>query len=332
QIFNDDGFDVGWAFGDPHLVTLDGLGYDFMAVGEFVLIETLPEATNPFQVQVRYEPYPGSEVVSIATRMAVKVGDRRIELRLGEDPLLVDGFAVPIDSIPGGLDINGDGRLDLTKDTSKDNRYILFLNDLGEQVVVDIYDSFMDVNVLVSQDRDGAVRGLLGDSDGNPDNDLRGRDGTLYSQPIAFTDLYGAFADSWRVDTVGTGNNKDSLFSYDVDEGVGSFNRNDFPSGSIDLTLVPPDLLAKATTAVEAAGITNPVLRQAAIYDYFLTGDGAFLNSAANSPSIPTTSGTLDTNSIPVIASVGVTAEQPSVMEGESGSSKTLTFRFWRTD
>ncbi len=332
QIFNDDGLDAGWAFGDPHLVTLDGLGYDFMAVGEFVLLETQSDAVNSFQVQVRYEPYPRSEIVSIATRMAIRLGERKIELTLGENPLLVDGFSVLIDPLVGGLDIDGDGQLDIQQDKENPNRYSIILNSLGEQVQVNVYDTFMDVNVVVSQGREGTVRGLLGNGDGDPSNDLMGRDGTLYAQPIAFSDLYGAFANSWRVDAIGTGNGKDSLFSYPDGQNVGSFDRSDFPRGSLDLSQVPADLLAMVETAVDAAGITDPLLRQAAIYDYFLTGDADFLESATNASALLKQEGTLDVNSSPVLGSVGVTAEQVSVVEGENGSSKTLAFRFWRTD
>ncbi|WP_303864486.1 cadherin domain-containing protein [Cylindrospermopsis raciborskii] len=335
RILNDDGLFWGWNFGDPHLVTLDGLAYDFMAVGEFVLIETTPGSDNPFQVQVRYEPFPGSDVASIATRMAVKLGERKIELRPGESPLLIDGSPVTIDPTLDGLDIDGDGSLDIERQSIQNgSKYVVTLNSLGEQVDLDIYDTFMDVNMLVAQSPEGSTRGfrgLLGDRNNNSADDLRGRDGTLYAQPVSFDQLYGTFANSWRVDPVGGTDGKDSLFTYSAGQGVGSFNREGFPKGVIDLNQVPADLLAAAQNA--AVGITDPVLREAAIYDYFLTGDRNFISSAADSPAEPNRDQpeTIDLNTAPVVTSVGVGATLESFTEGNSGS-REVTFRIWRTN
>ncbi|WP_417040653.1 cadherin domain-containing protein [Cylindrospermopsis raciborskii] len=343
RILNDDGLFWGWGFGDPHLVTLDGLAYDFMAVGEFVLVETTPGSDNPFQVQVRYEPYPGSEVVSITTRMAVKLGERRIELQLGSDQLLVDGVIVSIDPADingdgnidpaeGGVDINGDGNFDIQRRAiTNGNEYTITLNDLGEQVRVEIYDAFMDVNVLVAESPTGSTRGfrgLLGNRNNDRTDDLTGRDGTLYSQPVSFENLYGAFANSWRLDAVGTNNGKDSLFSYGVGERFGGFDRSNFPQGVIDLNQVPADLLTAARNA--AAGITDPVLRDAAIYDYLLTGERSFIQGAQASPDEP--EGKTAPEAAPVITSVGVAATPLSITEGNSASQQDVTFRVWRTN
>jgi WD40 repeat protein len=153
----------------------------------------------------------------------------------------------------------------------------------------------------------------------------------LYAQPVSFDQLYGTFANSWRVDPVGGTDGKDSLFTYSAGQGVGSFNREGFPKGVIDLNQVPADLLAAAQNA--AAGITDPILREAAIYDYFLTGDRNFISSAADSPAEPNPvqPETIDLNTAPVVTSVGVGATLESFTEGNSGS-RDVTFRIWRTN
>ena len=335
RIFNDDGFPpvippglFGWNFGDPHLVTLDGLGYDFMAAGEFVLIESKPGEADPFQVQVRYEPFPGSDLVSIATRMAVEIDGVRVELRLGDAPLLVDGVETAIDPDIGGIDVTGDGTLDVYVNAAGDT-YTIVLNSSGEQVRVDLRDTFMDVNVFLAAARAGKVQGLLGDGNGNTANDLTGRDGTLYAQPVSFADLYGAFADSWRLDNPGGGNGKDSLFTYGDGEDTSTFTLADFPAGDFDISDLPADVLAAAEAAADAAGITDPVLREAAILDFALTGEDDFLESAAGSPGTPTTS-TQPTDAPALPDVVGVSATAASITEGDTGS-QTVSFTFWRS-
>ncbi|WP_211941773.1 cadherin domain-containing protein [Cylindrospermopsis raciborskii] len=188
----------------------------------------------------------------------------------------------------------------------------------------------MDVNVLVAESPTGSTRGfrgLLGNRNNDRTDDLTGRDGTLYSQPVRFENLYGAFANSWRLDAVGTNNGKDSLFSYGVGERFGGFDRSNFPQGVIDLNQVPADLLTAARTA--AAGITDPVLRDAAIYDYLLTGERSFIQGAQASPDEP--EGKTALAEAPVITSVGVAATPLSITEGNS-ASQDVTFRVWRTN
>ncbi|WP_430450482.1 VWD domain-containing protein [Rhodophyticola sp.] len=44
----------GWVSGDPHLQTLDGVGYDFQAAGEFVLLQST--GADDFMLQARMVP------------------------------------------------------------------------------------------------------------------------------------------------------------------------------------------------------------------------------------------------------------------------------------
>ena len=80
------------AFGDPHLVTLDGRSYDLQSVGEFHLLE-VPDAG--FDVQARFVPAGGS--VSVVDAVALNVGGERVELRR-DGTVLVEGDA---DALPG---------------------------------------------------------------------------------------------------------------------------------------------------------------------------------------------------------------------------------------
>ena len=82
---------IGW--GDPHLVTLDGITYDLQAVGEFHLLQV---PSYGLDVQARFAPWNGSSSVSLMTRIAFQVGDQSVEL-LANNSILVDGKKPAVD-------------------------------------------------------------------------------------------------------------------------------------------------------------------------------------------------------------------------------------------
>lgn len=198
-------------FGDPHIVTLDGLGYDFQATGEYILVETLEGAANPFQVQVRFEPLPGSDLVSTTTRMAVQIGDATLEIdALGANPLLITdangNTRTPTveERALGAADINGDTINDVffNEDLSE---FFIALNDLGqnangetqsEQLMVKNMDGTLNVCVFLSDlpgGNQGNVRGLMGDADGTGDttDDIALREGTVVPVGAGLVDING---------------------------------------------------------------------------------------------------------------------------------------------
>ena len=75
-----------WA--DPHLVTFDGLAYDFQAVGEFVLARS---SDGEFGVQARQEPYQYSRAASVNTGVGIRMGETEASVYL-----LADGIALYI--------------------------------------------------------------------------------------------------------------------------------------------------------------------------------------------------------------------------------------------
>ena len=77
MIRDDDGVVIlNW--GDPHIQTLDGLGYDFQAVGEFVLIEST--SGDDLQVQVRTAPV--GDLVSVNVAVATLVDGQRVTINI----------------------------------------------------------------------------------------------------------------------------------------------------------------------------------------------------------------------------------------------------------
>ena len=87
-------------------MTLDGLGYDFQAVGEFTLL-TSPGGTNPafdipIEVQIRTAPAAGSDLVSVNIAMATMIDTSEVMIDVFSEPkLLVDGVATEIPADQG---------------------------------------------------------------------------------------------------------------------------------------------------------------------------------------------------------------------------------------
>jgi len=195
-ILSDDGSPPG-IFGDPHLVTLDNLCYDFQATGEFVLLEALPGAADPFQVQVRLVAWPSDPSVTWATRLAAQFKGAVVEID-GDagTQLRINGQAVQLPSGPDGLDVDGDGASDVFRFEST---YELRLGGAGETLVVSEQGGWLSSFAFLDPARADQVRGLLGDFDGIAANDLRLRDGTILAATTDPAILLGDFAESWRV-------------------------------------------------------------------------------------------------------------------------------------
>ncbi len=279
-------------FGDPHIVTLDGLGYDFQATGEYILVETLEDAINPFQVQVRFEPLPGSDLVSTTTRMAVQIGGATLEIdALGANPLLItdaDGNTrtPTVEELAlGAADINGDGFNDVFFNADL-SEFFIALNDLGpdpdtgdtraEQLMVKNMDGTLNVCVFLSDlpgGNQGNVRGLMGDADGTGDtsDDLALREGTVVPVGSDLVDINGdpIPEDTPLTDDVALPQPVDFATLYgiyaiswnlDGTNGKDSFFTGDpvprdpdFPAALLTIDDLPADVRAAAEAAVLAA-------------------------------------------------------------------------------
>ncbi len=321
SIRNDDGVPpvlpvgaTGSNYGDPHIVTLDGLAYDFQAVGEFTLIEAV--TGDPLEVQVRFSPVEGSEVASQTTAVATTLGSARVVIEAGVSPLVsVDGVAFDIASAVGGTSL-GDG------DIYYDGEAITLVYANGEQLRIDVYDGFLSTSVSIAAGRD--VRGLLGNADGDASNDLALRDGTVLAQPVSFADLYGIYADDWRI------SDATSMFDYEAGQGTADFTDLGFPAAGLTLDDFPIEVVAAAEAA--AAGIEDPALKDAAILDYLLSGNADFITSAnlideAQDDAVTATA-PMDAPSIP--SGIGIGVSEAEIVEGDSGI-QTVTFTIYRT-
>ena len=270
----------GWVVGDPHLLTLDGINYDFQAVGEYVLVRSTRE-NDDFEVQARFVPGSANNV-SIAESTATTIDGHLIEIDAAASgsPLLIDGVAVEVDDFTF-VDV-GNGRV-----YREGSRYTIVYpgsdDEVGSkdtQVTVTVLSNRLDIRLAIATEQLGDLEGLLGDGDGSRGNDVALADGTELSRPFDFDILYGQFRDDWRVKTV-----DQSLFTYGPGEGPDTHYDPDYPALAITLADLTAEQLAAAQAAALNAGLSPDTPNfENAVLDFALTGDLTFITSSANVP------------------------------------------------
>lgn len=255
----------GGSNGDPHLTTFDERHYDLQAAGEFVLV-----TGDGLQVQARQVPYPGSRTVSVNSAVALDVGGDRvafyqdggvIEVRLAGTPATVTEQPT---RLPRG------GTVSRTPGAAA---YLAVWPDGSSAAVQPLGGWGLNVDVRLAAARRGAVRGLLGDFDGDPGDDLVTRDGKPVPTPD-FSTLYGAYADGWRV------RDGESLFDYAPGQDTHTFTVKGFPERPVDAAGVASR--ATAELICRAAGVTGQPFLDNCIVDVAATGQAAFVTGAAD--------------------------------------------------
>jgi hypothetical protein len=105
-------------------------------------------------------------------------------------------------------------------------------------------------------------------------NDFLMRDGTRMDDPPSFEALYDAFAESWRV------SEETSLFDYGPDDSFAGFQDPDMPNEKVSVNDIPLGDRTRAESACRAAGLVSGPALEDCIFDYALTGDPLFIESA----------------------------------------------------
>lgn len=256
------------SWGDPHLTTCDGLGVEFQSTGEFDLALS---TVNPFRVQVRQRPWGGSSTVSVNTAVATSMNGQKAGIYLGAAPNLRLGPAGTPTAIPaGGLNFGGGYNV-----IQSGNKYT-FSYPNGEKMEATLNGGYVDVKLILPPTAQNRVRGLMGNFDGNPANDLFLRNGALLPNPIDFNTFYNVYANSWRVPSLA-----ESLFYYGAGEAFGGFTVPNFPSSLPSMT---PAQEANAKLQCQNAGVVDPLLLQGCTTDFGMTGNPQFITSAKTVP------------------------------------------------
>lgn len=185
------------AWGDPHITTLDLAAYDFQGQGEFWGIK---HESIPLQVQhILWSD--SSSFVTIVSAVATKIANLPIEVRMdncADVRVLFDGEDVTeFLPAPGVINLEKAAVLRF----NPDEIHIVLPPDEEQMTgaVIKIDRKLCTVYTNIPQHLRGQLRGLYGNFDGDPNNDLITRDGRQLTNNISLSTLYHDFGRSWEV-------------------------------------------------------------------------------------------------------------------------------------
>jgi RHS repeat-associated protein len=252
--------------GEPHEQTGDGVTFGFQAAGEFQVTATPDRSVV---VQARMEPVNGSTVVTLGTAIAASVAGDRVGVYAGH---------------PASLVINGkaQSQLDLTVRLPKGGIVERHGMDVtitwpgGSRLGVRA-GSHIDFSFIPDATSAPLLRGLLGNVDGNPANDLTTRDGTVIdpNDPALPTKIYDPFGSSWRITQA------ESLFDYAPGETTATFTKPGIPTGPATVDTLDSVTRTRAEAMCRAMGIARKPTLDDCTLDVGLTGDSSYVAGAA---------------------------------------------------
>jgi len=325
--------------GDPHLITIDGLPYDFQSAGEFVALRD----GYGMQIQTRQtavpiaapitDPHTGlTACVSVNTAVAAQVGTHRVtyEPSLSSPAQIPNAPQLRVDGVLKTLGAHG---LALTRGGR------ITPAPAGTGIEIDFPDGtvlsvtshqwigitwFLNVDVLSTQ----ASQGLLGATAPGSWLPALANGNSVGPPPATYATLYGTYADAWRV------TNATSLFEYAPGKSTATFTNTSWPPESGPcLSFRPPRQLRVERTGAEKLCRTVVGAQRNAncIADTVATGAPAFAESyrisqriAAGATAITVTDDTGPTRVGDAAAFTATVAPRTS----SGGSSPTGTVRF----
>jgi von Willebrand factor type D domain len=275
-------FLLGRSYGDPHISTFDKSNYSFQTAGEFTLLNL-----NNGYLEVQCRQKPQNENFSFNTAVAIRVAGDKIGLYASDGPvsnveLRINGSSYIVGSTSFPLPHGGCVRFN-------EGKYFISAPS-GEVITLEIKNwrggfGFINVNVQVFSCDKASVKGLLGNANGETDDDFitaSRRPTSNYSAMFGnslvsklsaqaerqyLTYLANEFADQWRV------TNENSLFEYPQGKNTLSFTDRTFPRAHVTLNDLTPSQQTQARKTCEENGVAEEDLRGCIFDQGFLSID-----------------------------------------------------------
>ncbi|KAH9505487.1 hypothetical protein Btru_057440 [Bulinus truncatus] len=263
------------AFGDPHITSLDGLTYTMNGWGEWILLE-VPD--DKFYLQARTgkaETADGTlSNATVFTAFAAKESNEssfQVELSSSKTSMVISVNGLDITNIfyksaESEILLSTDF-ITVSREGGNNSTLIIASFSCGVSVKVHTASKSLLVELDVLKDLQNKTRGLLGNFNGNKDDEFTLSDGTVLPSNISEREIYQHFAKSWIVTA------ESSVFVYPQGESTSTYQHLEFEPMYRDEA--DPAAVAKA---VEICGDKN----DACIFDYLVTGDKSFAESTKN--------------------------------------------------
>ena len=251
---------------DPHLLTFDGLAYDFMTQGDFVLVHS--ESDEPLDIHVRQAPGDSKcPHVTYNWGVATQVGSQRISA-YADDPVgsvRVDGepIIMPVDN---ALFLDNGALI-----YAETERRIVLVYPTGDVLeYVRTKDTRLDIYVTLAEFRMGSVGGLLGNFNGVSGDDIQLRNGRTFDSPVTWDQLNLDFRDSWLV------NDSETLLDYGAGESPADFFNVHMPRRPFGLQDIEPIEAQRVVSVCEDAGVDPSLIENCAV-DAYCSSDASAL-------------------------------------------------------
>ncbi|WP_420147355.1 VWD domain-containing protein [Spirosoma sp.] len=251
----------GMSSGDPHLVTLDKVKYDFQAMGEFIAMKS---TTDKFEVQVRYGAQ-GESSVTFNQAIAINTGADIISCDFSQTYVYVNKQKITLSQInEKSYALPGGGNLIRSSG-------ILLITTPNKDQVAAIANGFY---FKPADNRKGKLAGLFGNFDDNQSNDGRTRDNKVVNL-LRPDELYPAYADSWRITQA------ESLFFYENGATTETYTDRTKPNNKRPFASLSLTERQSAEAICRQAGVTREPELSNCILDVAITGDASYATLAS---------------------------------------------------
>ncbi|XP_078573326.1 uncharacterized protein LOC144860112 [Branchiostoma floridae x Branchiostoma japonicum] len=275
------------AYGEPHIRTLDGRTYTFNGHGEYVMLRSTSAAPHAFMMQGRTDRpvMDGVRIrATVFTAIAVQQPNNKVQVYLDSNgtgvEVTIDDENIPLAAIADGSQTKfDDGLITVIYDAGKSSICgVVISYPSGISASIKAQAGLLTFVLGLGADMRGNLQGLLGNLNGDPDDDFILPNGSYVhaAKPDNPTEkeLYYNFGKMWSLRSVclcdHTDVNNDTLFhNYPDDPSDNSpenYGDDDFvPKFFDDVDLFPNEETRKM--AISTCGAEN----RECIYDIALT-------------------------------------------------------------
>jgi hypothetical protein len=196
----------GNAFGDPHIGTIDGYQYTFNGLGDYYLLKANTSSAAGIQSRtcVAYTTVPPSRATVFCAFAIYENGQPTIEIYKNTNSntvtFKIDGTDFDVTKFVDAYSVTEQGRVvieyeEVDNSTSK----VKVVMPSALSMIATINERMLQPTIAAPDVMKGITRGLMGNNNGNADDELIAPDGTVLSRNSTEEQIYNSFGLKWTV-------------------------------------------------------------------------------------------------------------------------------------